>query len=157
MEKVFHQSLQGRGERAIGPAIDFRWPWQPKPPVPGFVYVQDGRIVGNVTAEAGSGAVAVVSENGCIEGDVHVPNLLLNGKVIGDVYASEKVELLKHAQVTGNVYYNLLEMAMGAEINGNLVHRKPEEQRLLEHRGDKKAGKVPPPVEAPSDTAAAKS
>jgi len=94
----------------------------------------DGKVVGNVSAEPGSGAVAVISENGCVEGQVRVPHLLLNGSVVGDVYASERVELLRQARVTGDVYYNLLEMAMGAEINGNLLHRKPEEQRLLEHR-----------------------
>ena len=64
-----------------------------------------------------------VSEKGRIEGDVRVPNLILNGAVQGDVYASERVELASHARVTGNVYYNLIEMAMGAEVNGNLVHR----------------------------------
>ena len=97
----------------------------------------DGVIKGNVVADDGSNSVAIVSEQGCIEGEVRVPRLLLNGKVIGDVHASERVELHKHARVTGNVYYNMLEMAMGAEINGNLVHRKPNEKRLLEDKSGK--------------------
>ena len=94
----------------------------------------DGVIKGNVVADDDSMSVAIISERGCIEGEVRVPRLLLNGKVVGDVYASERVELHKHARVTGNVYYNMLEMAMGAEINGNLVHRKPGEKRLLEDK-----------------------
>ena len=94
----------------------------------------DGVIKGNVIADDDSISIAIVSERGCIEGEVRVPRLLLNGKVVGDVYASERVELHKHARVTGNVYYNMLEMAMGAEINGNLVHRKPNEKRLLEDK-----------------------
>jgi len=72
--------------------------------------------------------VLTVSEKGRIEGDVQVPNLELNGAVEGDVHASERVELASHAKVTGNVYYNLIEMAMGAEVNGNLVHRGTERQ-----------------------------
>jgi cytoskeletal protein CcmA (bactofilin family) len=83
----------------------------------------DGVIKGNILAEAGSDSVLTVSENGRIEGDVRVPNLVLNGAVEGDVYASERVELASHARVTGNVFYNLIEMAMGAEVNGSLVHR----------------------------------
>lgn len=83
----------------------------------------DGRIKGNLVAEPGSEAVLTVSEKGAIEGDVRVPNLVLNGAVQGDVYVSDRVELASHAKVTGNVYYNLIEMAMGAEVNGNLVHR----------------------------------
>jgi len=83
----------------------------------------DGTIKGNLVAEPGTETVLTVSEKGHIEGDVRVPNLILNGAVQGDVYASERVELASHARVTGNVYYNLIEMAMGAEVNGNLVHR----------------------------------
>ena len=70
-----------------------------------------------------AGVFELVSEDGRIEGDVRVPNLVLNGAVEGDVYASQRVELASHAKVTGNLYYNLIEMAMGAEVNGNLVHR----------------------------------
>ncbi len=112
----------------------------------------DGVVKGNVIADDDTLSVAIVSERGCIEGEVRVPRLLLNGKVNGDVYASERVELHRHARVNGNVYYNMLEMAMGAEINGNLVHRKPGEKRLLEDKSavarkrssnDKAAGNLP--------------
>jgi cytoskeletal protein CcmA (bactofilin family) len=88
----------------------------------------DGTVKGNIIAEPGSENVLTVSEKGRIEGDVEVPNLVLNGAVEGDVHASERVELASHAKVTGNVYYNLIEMAMGAEVNGNLVHRGTERQ-----------------------------
>lgn len=94
----------------------------------------DGVIKGNILAETGSGSVLTVSENGRIEGDVRVPNLVLNGAVEGDVYASERVELASHARVTGNVFYSLIEMAMGAEVNGNLVHRN-EPARQVEVAG----------------------
>jgi cytoskeletal protein CcmA (bactofilin family) len=88
----------------------------------------DGTIKGNLVAEPGTETVLTVSEKGRIEGDVRVPNLVLNGAVQGDVYASKRVELASHARVTGNVYYNLIEMAMGAEVNGNLVHRAESQQ-----------------------------
>ncbi|MEN8763775.1 MAG: polymer-forming cytoskeletal protein [Thiogranum sp.] len=84
----------------------------------------DGKVKGNINAESGSKAVLTVSEQGRIEGDVRVPNLVLNGAVQGNVYASERVELASHARVTGNLYYSLIEMAMGAEVNGNLVHQE---------------------------------
>ena len=62
-----------------------------------------------------------------MEGDVTVPYIVLNGIVRGDVVASQRVELGSTARVIGNVYYNLIEMAIGAEINGKLVHQ-PEGQ-----------------------------
>ena len=95
----------------------------------------DGKIVGNVIAEDDSHSMLVLSDQGQIEGEVRVPYVVLNGQVTGDVFASERVELSSHGQVKGNVYYNLLEMAMGAEVNGNLVHCK-DEKKLLEYQTD---------------------
>lgn len=95
----------------------------------------DGKIVGNVIADDGSDSMLVLSDHGSIEGEVRVPYVVLNGEVIGDVYAAERVELSSRAQVNGNVFYNMLEMAMGAEVNGSLVHCK-NEKKLLEYQKD---------------------
>ena len=81
----------------------------------------DGIIHGNVMASGEGKAALILSEQGVVEGDVRVPNIVLNGKVVGDVYSSERVELASNARVTGTLYYKLLEMAMGAEVNGQLV------------------------------------
>lgn len=82
----------------------------------------DGEVVGNVVAEQDSGATLSVSEYGRIVGDVHVPHMVLNGGVEGNVYSGERLELSAQARVTGDVYYNLIEMASGASVNGKLVH-----------------------------------
>jgi cytoskeletal protein CcmA (bactofilin family) len=87
----------------------------------------DGVIKGNVTGDNESRATLTVSEIGTVEGDVRVENLILNGTVVGDVFVSERVELATNARVTGTVYYSLLEMAMGAEVNGKLVHTEEQE------------------------------
>lgn len=91
----------------------------------------DGKIIGNVIAEDGSNSQLILSDHGSIEGEVRVPYVVLNGEVVGDVYAAERVELSAKAQVNGNVFYNLLEMALGAQVNGNLVYCK-NEKKLLE-------------------------
>jgi len=82
----------------------------------------DGKIIGNVHAEEGSDALLILSEFGQIEGDVKAPNMVLNGEIIGDVFASTRVELAPKSRINGSVYYNLIEMAIGAEVNGGLVH-----------------------------------
>jgi cytoskeletal protein CcmA (bactofilin family) len=84
----------------------------------------DGTIKGNVFADADSGSVLSLSERGYIEGDVRVPNIVLNGSVKGDVHASEHIELAEKARVEGNVFYKFIEMVRGAEVNGNLVHKE---------------------------------
>ncbi len=84
----------------------------------------DGIVNGGVIAEGEGDSTLSVSENGEIHGNVQVPNVVLNGLVKGDVIASARVELGPTARVIGNVYYNLIEMAIGAEINGKLVHQR---------------------------------
>lgn len=84
----------------------------------------DGYINGNVTAEAGADSLLSVSEQGCIEGSVIAPNVLLNGVVKGNIDASNRVELGSKAQVLGNVQYMVIETAVGAQINGKLIHRE---------------------------------
>ena len=91
----------------------------------------NGVIRGNVISEDDSGSVLTVSEQGTIEGEVKVPNIVLNGTIIGDVHAAEHIELAAKARVNGNVYYSLIEMAMGAEVNGNLVHRAEAEKGVV--------------------------
>ncbi|MBT8123167.1 MAG: polymer-forming cytoskeletal protein [Gammaproteobacteria bacterium] len=83
----------------------------------------DGHIKGSIIAEAGSDSVLTVSEHGSIEGDVRVPTVILNGTVTGDVRSGDRIELSTKAEVNGDVYYNLIEMAMGAAVNGSLVHQ----------------------------------
>jgi cytoskeletal protein CcmA (bactofilin family) len=95
----------------------------------------DGKIRGNVSGDTESGSTLTVSEQGTVEGDVRVENLILNGSVTGDVYANERVELAANARVNGTVYYRLLEMAMGAEVNGQLVHSEEQEPRMLGYDG----------------------
>lgn len=82
----------------------------------------EGVVKGNVIAENDSASMLQLSEHGTIEGEVNVPYIVLNGEVKGDVRSSVHIELLSKSQVTGNVYYNLIEMAIGAEVNGKLVH-----------------------------------
>jgi cytoskeletal protein CcmA (bactofilin family) len=95
----------------------------------------DGKIVGNVSSEDNDNSVLIISDTGRIEGDVSVSYAVINGEVIGNVYASEKLELSSRARVSGNVHYNLLEMASGSEVNGKMVHDK-QEKKLLEHQSD---------------------
>lgn len=83
----------------------------------------DGQVRGDVVAPADSGSTLSVSDAGRIEGSVNVPNVVLNGAVNGDIVAAERVELGATARVAGNVVYGLIEMAMGARINGKLIHQ----------------------------------
>jgi cytoskeletal protein CcmA (bactofilin family) len=83
----------------------------------------DGHINGNVRGDSNQGTFVSVSEHGCIEGSVVAPNVILNGIVKGDIEAGDRVELGAKARVLGNVQYTVIETAVGAQINGKLIHR----------------------------------
>ncbi len=90
----------------------------------------DGYVKGNIQAELESSSVLSIAEQGVVEGSVSVPHVVLNGTVKGDVSARKRIELGTTARVIGNVFYNLIEMAIGAEINGKLIH-EPAEQLVV--------------------------
>jgi len=116
----------------------------------------DGTIRGRVVAEEGGDAVLRVSEVGSVEGDIVAPHVIVNGTVHGDVYASTHLELAEKASIHGNVYYNLIEMAMGASVNGSLVHQNEpvgllgRDKRTDTHRvADESEAEKPGQAEAP--------
>jgi len=108
----------------------------------------DGTVKGSVSADLDSSSAVSISEDGGVEGSVTVSYVVLNGIVRGDVYASQRVELGPTARVIGNVYYNLIEMAIGAEINGKLVHQPEGQVPLLDRNRDD----VESPVKVVSST-----
>lgn len=102
----------------------------------------DGRVIGNLIADAAD-AVLMVSDQGVIEGGVTAPHLVINGRITGDVTASERVELAAQARIDGNIAYKLLEMAAGAQVNGRIVRELPVAKTAL----------TGPPKDAAADAA----
>lgn len=101
----------------------------------------DGFVKGNIKSIDDENAALTISERGTVEGAVRVPNVLLNGTVRGDVCATNRVELGSKARVIGNVQYRLIEMAIGAEVNGKLIHES-------ESTAEAKPAEAKPAVEA---------
>lgn len=81
----------------------------------------DGKVRGNVSSAEGQPGTLVLSEQAQIEGEIHVSHVVINGTIIGPVYAAEYVELQTKANVTGDVHYKTLEMQLGAVVQGRLV------------------------------------
>ena len=96
----------------------------------------DGIVRGSVISDDEEGSVLTLSDRGTIEGDVRVPYAVLNGTVVGDVHVRQHVELAPNSRIEGNVYYHLIEMAMGAEVNGQLIRQVEggREPLALSHR-----------------------
>lgn len=92
-------------------------------------FIVEGKIKGTVIADEGGEAVLKLFERGQIDGQVQVPQAELHGEMLGDVTA-EKLLLGATARVRGNVYYKVLEMAAGAQVNGQMVHQDEPRKQL---------------------------
>jgi len=70
----------------------------------------------------------IIGEGTIFTGDiVYTGGLHIDGKVIGNVSAAEqRVQLIANSRITGNVKYNLIEMEVGAEVNGQLLRQQAE-------------------------------
>ncbi|AJD46951.1 hypothetical protein A167_03684 [Alcanivorax sp. S71-1-4] len=93
----------------------------------GGLHIQ-GKVEGNISV-SGDGGKLVIGESGTVKGEIRVPDIIINGRVEGDVHASGNLELAEKAVIEGNVYYNLIEMVVGAQVNGKLV-RQGERKHL---------------------------
>ena len=81
----------------------------------------DGCVLGFVRSSGAEPATLWISEQGSVEGGVEVPSVVINGTVIGDVHARERVAIGPQSRITGNVHYGTIEMTLGAQIDGKLI------------------------------------
>ena len=92
-----------------------------------------GKITGTVKiAENCTTAMLIIKKNGIVEGDDYGDEVVIEGEVIGNVTGKKKITIQSSSFVSGNVYYDILDMNGGATVNGNLIRNKGKEPQKLE-------------------------
>ena len=77
-----------------------------------------------------------------------MPNVVVNGKVLGDIRADLHVELAAKAEVKGNIYYNSIEMVKGSRAEGQVVLIQGSEEDLTMQKSSKQELVEPKPPRA---------
>ena len=94
----------------------------------------EGLVKGNIVALPDKEALVRVVHGGRVEGDIRVPSVVINGFVEGNVHSAKHLELATKGVVHGDVFYTLVEMAAGSEVNGSLRHiADPDAERNIEN------------------------
>ncbi len=88
--------------------------------------VIEGEVTGNILCQEGSESSVSVLDKGLVRGEVRAPTVVVSGRVKGDIQSEKLVELSNGAVVEGNVYYTVLEVEKGAQVNGSLVQGKSD-------------------------------
>ena len=76
----------------------------------------------------------IIKKNGIVEGDVYGDEVVIEGEVIGNVTGKKKITIKSSSFVSGNVYYDILDMNGGATVNGNLIRNKGKEPQKIEDK-----------------------
>ena len=79
-----------------------------------------GEVEGDLNSDSDL-AKLVVSRTGKVQGEIRVPNVVVNGTIVGNVRASEKLEISGTARIFGDLHYSTIEIQGGSLITGRLV------------------------------------
>ena len=104
--------------------------------------IVNGLLRGTTTAEE-PGASMTVSPSGRVVGDIRAPSVLIHGRVDGTVYALERLEIADGAIIQGDLHYSVLQMHMGASVQGRLIHSVPDEAEKPTSPAQSGRGDVP--------------
>jgi len=81
----------------------------------------DGKVHGNLTMEPGCKGTIAIGPGAEVRGDINAYRVLVAGTIQGNIQASERVELLSSARVSGDIAYGSISVSHGARIIGLLV------------------------------------
>ena len=84
----------------------------------------DGQLTGQITSADGT---LIVGTSGQVDANIVVATAIINGKVNGDIIATKMLQLVKTAQVVGNIQAPRLVVEDGALIEGNCSMIKSKE------------------------------
>ncbi|MBF0274851.1 MAG: polymer-forming cytoskeletal protein [Nitrospinae bacterium] len=79
------------------------------------------RIDGNFNGEIKSEDTLIIGENAHIKARVEVGHTIIYGKVEGDIFSENKIEMKKSAQVFGSIHTHALDIENGALFEGNCI------------------------------------
>jgi cytoskeletal protein CcmA (bactofilin family) len=88
----------------------------------GPLYI-DGEVEGNISIPAGR---VTVGQDGRVEADISAKEVIVMGKVRGDILASDRVDIRAESSVIGNIAAVHISIEDGAFLKGGIAVRLPQ-------------------------------
>ncbi len=85
--------------------------------------VIDGDVEGSITLR---GQTLTVGPNGRVRANIEARNVIMHGRVDGDIHATDRVELRKSASLSGNISTARISIEDGAFFKGGIDIQKAE-------------------------------
>jgi len=102
--------------------------------------VLDGEVEGSITLR---GQTLTIGPNGRVRANIEARNVILHGKVDGDIHATERVDLRKSASLSGNIATARISIEDGAFFKGGIDIQKPEPGAKIESKPQVSAAAAP--------------
>ncbi|MCO7226354.1 polymer-forming cytoskeletal protein [Pleionea sp. CnH1-48] len=90
----------------------------------------EGTVEGTVIME---GQNLSIGEEGEINANIHAQNLVINGKLTGDVLADELIEIRKSAVVKGNLIAPRIQLDDGGKFRGSMDMIDTDDEKKQRH------------------------
>jgi cytoskeletal protein CcmA (bactofilin family) len=91
--------------------------------------VVDGEVEGSISLR---GQSLTVGPNGRVRANIEARNVILHGRVNGDIHATDRVELRKTAALSGDISTARISIEDGAFFKGTIDIQKPEAAPKIE-------------------------
>lgn len=91
----------------------------------------EGSVKGNIYADDASAKI-IISEHALVEGDIHAPNVIVNGCVRGTIFSTKHLELAAKAVIEGTIHYHFIEMVKGSQLKGQMVYNGTDKSKQEE-------------------------
>jgi cytoskeletal protein CcmA (bactofilin family) len=90
----------------------------------GLLRVQ-GDVLGDVVCRDDAAGAVVVDGTGSISGTIDVPRIVVRGRVLGPLHASQSIDIQQGASVVGDAFYKEMDIHAGAVVDGLLTPMLP--------------------------------
>lgn len=115
---------------------------------------EDLHVLGRVDGRVELQRTLVVAQSGIVKAEVSVKNAIISGVVVGNIHASESIEITKEGRMVGDVFAPRVIIVDGASFRGNvdmgdienMPARKPGSERPRPTPMIRPVSSVPAPV-----------
>jgi cytoskeletal protein CcmA (bactofilin family) len=105
---------------------------------------EDLQVLGRVDGSIDLQRTLIVAESGIVKAEVSVRNAIISGIVVGNVSASESVELTREGRMVGDISAPRIIIVDGASFRGNIDMGDMENMPVRPPRAERKAPAPPP-------------
>src|SRR5580658_8690038 len=107
--------------------------------------VIDGEVEGSISLR---GQTLTIGPNGRVRANIEAKNVIVHGRLDGDIHATERVELRKSAALTGDIATARISIEDGAFFKGGIDIQKAEPAPKIEAKPQTVAATAPVPMAA---------